>query len=533
MSRKPRTFIALVVVGLVGVRLSLAAAAEPSAGEPSPTAIETLVDSIEDLNRDPASLAAAIDALAEQIRKSGSGTPKSVAVQRAIEILSSLRDRAAKSARSDSKPAIRPVPGEPGALAIFRAHCYECHNPERKKGRLTMDTRAAMLEGGKRGPAIVPGDAGKSLILEFIQPGAKPHMPPKKQLTDAQISELKRWIESGARWDAQSLAGEASDAAAAIELAPLPPRFQPALAIAISPDGARLAVGRGSRIVLYDLADDARPQLGVLTGHQDVVQSLAFSPDGAWLASGGFRRVFLWDPTQPQLRAELTGLTGRVTVLAFLPDGETLVAADGQPGQTNTLRTWSIPDGEPTMHWPAHADTIFALQISRDGKTLVTGGADKVVKIWESGKTEPVATFEGHTDYVTALALNADGTRLASGSADRDIKVWNVQTGEQVITIKGHPRPITGLAWAADGKSIFSVCEDGALRANPESRRSVGKTLHRTDDVLYNVVVSTDGKTLCAGGHDGSVYVWTDKGKLKARLGPTETAKSAEKVAVK
>lgn len=61
---KPRTFIGMVVVGLVSVRLSLAAAAEPSVGEPSPAAIETLVDSIENLNRDPASLAAAIDALA-------------------------------------------------------------------------------------------------------------------------------------------------------------------------------------------------------------------------------------------------------------------------------------------------------------------------------------------------------------------------------------------------------------------------------------------------------------------------------------
>lgn len=532
MSMKPYTFIGMVAIGLVSVRL-LVAAAKPSAGEPLPTTIETLVDSIDDLNRDPASLAAAIDALTEQARKSESGTPKSIAAQRAIVILSALRDRAADSVSNDAKPAVKPTPGEPGALAIFRAHCYECHNPARKKGRLTMDTRAAMLEGGKDGPAIVPGDAGESLVLELVQSGAKPHMPPKKQLTDAQIAELKRWIEAGAPWDAQALAGEASDVAASIELAPLPPRFQPALAIAISPDGARLAVGRGSRIVLYDLADDARPQLGVLTGHQDVVQSLAFSPDGAWLASGGYRRVLVWDPTKPQPHAELTDFTGRVTALAFMPDGKTLIAAEGRPGQSNALRTFSIPDGEPTTHWPAHADTIFAVQVSRDGTTIVTAGADKVVKVWEFGKTEPRATFEGHTDYVTALALNVDGTRLASGSADRAIKVWNVQTGEQTITIKGHPRAITGLAWAADGKRIFSVCEDGTLRVNRQARRRASTTLHGTDDVLYNVVISADGKTLCAGGHDGSVYVWTDKGKLEARLGPTETAKSAEKVAAK
>ncbi len=143
MCMKPQPFIGMVVVGLLSVRLSFAAA-EPSAGEPLPTTIETLVDSIDRLNRDPVILAAAIDALTEQARKLGSGTPKSVAAQRAIAILSSLRNRTTESARNESEPAIKPVPGEPGALAIFRAHCYECHNPERKKGRLTMATRAAM-----------------------------------------------------------------------------------------------------------------------------------------------------------------------------------------------------------------------------------------------------------------------------------------------------------------------------------------------------------------------------------------------------
>src|SRR5262245_2062982 len=56
---------------------------------------------------------------------------------------------------------------------ILAARCYECHSRDSKevKGGLRVDSRAAMMQGGDTGPAIVPGDPQKSLLVDAINYG--------------------------------------------------------------------------------------------------------------------------------------------------------------------------------------------------------------------------------------------------------------------------------------------------------------------------------------------------------------------------
>src|SRR3954454_6805972 len=53
---------------------------------------------------------------------------------------------------------------------VLAEHCYSCHSVEAKKnkGGLRMDSRAALLKGGDTGPALVPGEPDKSLIIRAI-----------------------------------------------------------------------------------------------------------------------------------------------------------------------------------------------------------------------------------------------------------------------------------------------------------------------------------------------------------------------------
>ncbi len=81
--------------------------------------------------------------------------------------------------------------------AVLADNCFKCHGEKKKSGKLDLRTINSMLAGGKRGTAIVPGDASNSRLIELIQPGAKPHMPPgKNQLEDAAIKTLTKWIDS-------------------------------------------------------------------------------------------------------------------------------------------------------------------------------------------------------------------------------------------------------------------------------------------------------------------------------------------------
>ncbi len=74
--------------------------------------------------------------------------------------------------------------------------CFACHTNSQMAG-LRLDSRADILKGGTSGPALVPGDPDKSLIVNLVREGK---MPKSGHLQDQQITDLVKWIKDGAYW---------------------------------------------------------------------------------------------------------------------------------------------------------------------------------------------------------------------------------------------------------------------------------------------------------------------------------------------
>ena len=93
---------------------------------------------------------------------------------------------------------------------VLVEHCYKCHSTtgEKIKGGLLLDTRAGLTKGGDTGPALVPNDPQKSLLIQAITyTNEELQMPPKGKLSDDQIADFVAWIQMGApdpRTDAPS-----------------------------------------------------------------------------------------------------------------------------------------------------------------------------------------------------------------------------------------------------------------------------------------------------------------------------------------
>lgn len=84
---------------------------------------------------------------------------------------------------------------------ILSNRCYECHGTKKKKGSLRMDNIGYIKTGGDSGPALVPGDPDKSLIIEAIRyKDPDFEMPPKEKLPDKEIAILEKWVKLGAPW---------------------------------------------------------------------------------------------------------------------------------------------------------------------------------------------------------------------------------------------------------------------------------------------------------------------------------------------
>jgi hypothetical protein len=81
-------------------------------------------------------------------------------------------------------------------------HCYGCHSrqAEKVKGGLYVDTREGLLTGGDSGPAIVPGDSDKSLLVKAVRyTDEHLQMPPKgKKLSSQEVHDLEAWVKMGA-----------------------------------------------------------------------------------------------------------------------------------------------------------------------------------------------------------------------------------------------------------------------------------------------------------------------------------------------
>jgi hypothetical protein len=91
---------------------------------------------------------------------------------------------------------------------LLHAQCVKCHGPEKRKGGLRVDARRDLLQGGDSGPALVPGDAGKSLLLKALRQ-ADPDlaMPPPKsgpKVADDVLRDVEAWINAGAPYPASA-----------------------------------------------------------------------------------------------------------------------------------------------------------------------------------------------------------------------------------------------------------------------------------------------------------------------------------------
>ena len=80
---------------------------------------------------------------------------------------------------------------------ILAENCYKCHGSEHQKGKLRLDLREMALAGGESGEVIVPGQPGKSLLVEAVR-WESLEMPPTGKLSDQQIATLTEWIKLGA-----------------------------------------------------------------------------------------------------------------------------------------------------------------------------------------------------------------------------------------------------------------------------------------------------------------------------------------------
>ena len=103
---------------------------------------------------------------------------------------------------------------------VLAQNCFACHT-DSELGGLRLDSRERLLQGGKSGPAVVPGKPQESLLIQAVRhehPRLK--MPPQGKLPEEAIADLVAWVQAGAVWPETAATSTGSPNAAEYAITP-------------------------------------------------------------------------------------------------------------------------------------------------------------------------------------------------------------------------------------------------------------------------------------------------------------------------
>ncbi|OYW69013.1 MAG: hypothetical protein B7Z40_00340 [Bosea sp. 12-68-7] len=242
----------------------------------------------------------------------------------------------------------------------------------------------------------------------------------------------------------------------------------PVAALAVSADGRRIASAS------WDGTARVTPREGgaavAFEGHQGPVNGVAFLPGGGLVTAGYDATLRIWptDASAPRIVTLPAPLNG-VVVAA---DGEIAVAAaDGR------LRLFG-PDGQAHGEVAVGETPLIALALSADGTTLAAGGLRGQVALVDRAARRIRATLVGPGLPVWSLAFLPDGRQILSGGADRLVRRWNAVTGEHIGTVV--PRAGADVLAAFNGErgaQVFRACA-ACHTLTPSDGNRAGPTLH-------------------------------------------------------
>ena len=158
-------------------------------------------------------------------------------------------------------------------IPILDSKCASCHNPNKLKGGLLLNSRAGILKGGESGPVLVPGDINKSLLTKHIilPKEHDDHMPPngKIQLSNEEIEMLTWWVENNASFTQKPPEVNQKDPIQIV----FANYFKPTESLKIDFASEQIITSLNTEKIRVNQMSDKLPYLAVYMGHHDELTS--------------------------------------------------------------------------------------------------------------------------------------------------------------------------------------------------------------------------------------------------------------------
>jgi WD40 repeat protein len=233
---------------------------------------------------------------------------------------------------------------------------------------------------------------------------------------------------------------------------------------------------------------------------------------GSWSPWRAENWATLWDLESGQELKRFRGHTRVIDAIAFNSDGRRLVSG----ARDGVIKLWNVALGREVLR---ERTWMWGTSISPDGRTIAGQPSYRGLILWdaESGRRRLTIRMPGESIYATAFS--PDGRFIAAGGVQQVVRLWNVQTGERMRSFIGHTGPVFSLAFSPDGARFVSGGLDGTARVWAVDE---GRELHQfaaDTEAVFSVDISSDGSNILTAGMDGIPKIWDlNSGRLLAGL---------------
>ncbi|KAM3088385.1 beta transducin [Clarireedia jacksonii] len=222
-----------------------------------------------------------------------------------------------------------------------------------------------------------------------------------------------------------------------------------------------------------ELPDYSRTLSVEMPGHRADIRALALSSDDRMLASASNGGLKIWNVrTRSCIRSFECGYA---LCCAFLP-GDKIVVVGTKSGE---LELFDVASAAMLESIKAHEGAVWSLQVHPDGRSVVSGSADKSAKFWNfevfqeeipgTKRTTPKLRLV-HTrtlkvsDDILSIRFSPDARLLAVALLDNTVKVFFVDSLKLFLNLYGHKLPVLSMDISFDSKLIVTCSADKNIR---------------------------------------------------------------------
>lgn len=366
---------------------------------------------------------------------------------------------------------------------------------------------------------------------------------------------------------------------------------RPPASLDFSADGTRLLSAGAGGLTVWNTTTGRVLARSAVSGRSVLpVTCAAISPDGnsvvAGLADG---QVLVWHASDPEsLFAEahvfdghrasaefgdgFRYLAGHVTSIAFLPDSNGVVSGDDNGRLLRWRTDMAVPRGgerdlaaaftaavsatrgdrqrsltsagSNVADVAAHSGMVSTISVKSDGaghETVITGGADGLIKVWQDvaswplGRTdpEPLAVLRGHEGRIASAAgfeAPGNGLNVVSAGVDATTRLWDVSRYDEVREVRpmvfaDHEQEILDACFDPGGGRLLTAGRDEKLVVTDLTDRSAepqqSMKVHSEAISIPWIVPFANGDRFATGYLDGSFAIWNVPGRTTlARVTP-------------